>query len=527
MNDDPEQGRNAARKRDGNGFILFLIIIAGIAGLVGWGALRRASGPPEPLALPEILIGDELDNEIASDDDPDGVEPAPIATAGADVGVATEGELLKEASEIDFSESKSSNNGTGLPTPDLSVAEIGMAETADQEENYDELGLIKPSGQDEPPMERPSHPDDDVSVANGQIDAETPRLDIPHDAADAITLPNDEVLPEDQNHASTLNTVEDPNNLPSPTTEATEVEGGAGLSAENSDAQEIEKADLEQTRPPETATSNPDSPTFDLVRIDPSGGGLVAGRAAPGTKVRVLVDGQEIGIAEASQSGEFVAFVQTPASNEGQLLSLAALDSTGSVTNSQEQILVLPGSSQANGEVDAPPAILKAEPEGVRVIPPAGLAKVPSVTLDVITYDKDGQVLLSGRAPRKQTIRLYVDQRPIIDVESLADGTWESTLPGVDEGRYVLRVDALNDDGTVSSRVESPFQRVYPTAEQQKLGQITVQPGHTLWVLAEERYGSGFQYTQIFAANRGLIRNPDLIYPGQIFELPEEGQSGQ
>lgn len=51
---------------------------------------------------------------------------------------------------------------------------------------------------------------------------------------------------------------------------------------------------------------------------------------------------------------------------------------------------------------------------------------------------------------------------------------------------------------------------------------ITVQPGHTLWAISRERYGQGDRYMVIVRANRGQIRNPDLIYPGQVFALPED-----
>ena len=48
----------------------------------------------------------------------------------------------------------------------------------------------------------------------------------------------------------------------------------------------------------------------------------------------------------------------------------------------------------------------------------------------------------------------------------------------------------------------------------------TVQPGNTLWAIARERYGEGIMYVMVFEANRDRIRNPDLIYPGQVFVLP-------
>ena len=50
---------------------------------------------------------------------------------------------------------------------------------------------------------------------------------------------------------------------------------------------------------------------------------------------------------------------------------------------------------------------------------------------------------------------------------------------------------------------------------------MTVQPGNTLWAISKERYGEGIEYVKVFDANRDRIRNPDLIYPGQIFDLPD------
>jgi len=49
----------------------------------------------------------------------------------------------------------------------------------------------------------------------------------------------------------------------------------------------------------------------------------------------------------------------------------------------------------------------------------------------------------------------------------------------------------------------------------------TVQPGYTLWAIARNRYGRGILYVQVFEANRDKIRDPDLIYPGQVFQLPD------
>jgi nucleoid-associated protein YgaU len=49
---------------------------------------------------------------------------------------------------------------------------------------------------------------------------------------------------------------------------------------------------------------------------------------------------------------------------------------------------------------------------------------------------------------------------------------------------------------------------------------ITVQPGFTLWGIAEKEFGDGVLYVQVFEANKDKIRDPDLIYPGQVFIVP-------
>ena len=100
-------------------------------------------------------------------------------------------------------------------------------------------------------------------------------------------------------------------------------------------------------------------------------------------------------------------------------------------------------------------------------------------------------------------------------------------MPAVDTGIYTLRVDELDKQGQVVARVETPFKREEPevlaaATETEKLVQaITVQPGSTLWAIAQERYGSGTLYTRVFKANADTIKNPDLIYPGQVFRVPD------
>lgn len=146
-----------------------------------------------------------------------------------------------------------------------------------------------------------------------------------------------------------------------------------------------------------------------------------------------------------------------------------------------------------------------------------------NVLVDTISYGPEGEVQVAGRAPGGDTeVMIYLDNRPVARALTAPDGNWRATLPDVDQGVYTLRVDEVGADEGVRSRFETPFQREAPeaVAGRSPVTALTVQPGNTLWGISRETYGRGILYVQIFEANRDQIRNPDLIYPGQVFDLP-------
>ncbi len=83
-----------------------------------------------------------------------------------------------------------------------------------------------------------------------------------------------------------------------------------------------------------------------------------------------------------------------------------------------------------------------------------------------------------------------------------------------------MRVDKVDREGVVLARIETPLARA--AREQFLLGEalVVVQPGNSLWRIARRAYGGGVHFTVIYEANRGQIRDPNLIYPGQIFSMP-------
>jgi nucleoid-associated protein YgaU len=55
-----------------------------------------------------------------------------------------------------------------------------------------------------------------------------------------------------------------------------------------------------------------------------------------------------------------------------------------------------------------------------------------------------------------------------------------------------------------------------------KVETYTVQKGDSLSKIAKHVYGNANEWKKIFEANRDIIKNPDLIHPGQTLKIPPQ-----
>ena len=310
-------------------------------------------------------------------------------------------------------------------------------------------------------------------------------------------------------------------------------------------------------------------PVFSTVRVTPQGNALVAGQAEPGAEVSVIVDGAPAVQTQANDRGDFVAMFDLPPSAAPRVLSLSQ-QVLGNTLSSSETVVLEPIAPAQVAETQpaadpAAPAAPVAEPAaptaillsdtGARVMQSASALPAGAVSIAAITYTPDGGVQLSGLGASGATVRLYLNNALRGEAVVTASGAWVSTLRGVQPGLYTLRADQIAPDGAVSSRFETPFQReslealaavMKPQAVAAGAAQppaiteagtpapppaaalatpagpvnVTVQPGFTLWQIARENFGDGVQYVKVYEANRDQIRDPDLIYPGQVFKIP-------
>jgi hypothetical protein len=146
------------------------------------------------------------------------------------------------------------------------------------------------------------------------------------------------------------------------------------------------------------------------------------------------------------------------------------------------------------------------------------------LSVDAIDYGRKGDDLsLSGRAEPGTEVWVYLNNKFIGRARADEMGIWR-LKPDIDipTGMYRLRVDRVDGAGQTLGRIELPFLRATPMGDLAPGTVAFVQPGNSLWRLARRTYGSGMRYTEIYEANKDQIRDPDLIYPGQVFVLPKK-----
>ena len=154
----------------------------------------------------------------------------------------------------------------------------------------------------------------------------------------------------------------------------------------------------------------------------------------------------------------------------------------------------------------------------------------PQKTISVEAVEVENDTLfVAGTASPNETVRVYVDDKLVGDVKTGDGGQWllEETKP-LGPGEYNIRVDLLGKgSGDVVARAAVPFtvQDLTPAElAKAEVGNVIIRKNDNLWTIAQRLYGDGRRYTSIYQQNRDQIKNPELIFPGQIFQVPSDGQ---
>jgi len=266
-----------------------------------------------------------------------------------------------------------------------------------------------------------------------------------------------------------------------------------------------------------------DRPSFDIVRINPKGDAVIAGRAEPGAEVEVRDGDKIVGKVTADSRGEWVLVPEQPLAPGAHSLNLIARLNGQTKTSESDVVLVVPepGKDIAGREGESGALALGVTRQGsTRVLQSPG-ARAPKGTLavEIIDFDQNGRTTVSGQSKPGAEVRLFLDGQSAGSGQADGNGEWQVTLSKpLAVGKHRLKVEQI-DGGRVAGSVDIAFER--PAAGPGSAGSVVVvEPGNSLWRIARRTYGEGTRYTLIFDANRERIANPDLIFPGQVFNLP-------
>ena len=314
------------------------------------------------------------------------------------------------------------------------------------------------------------------------------------------------------------------------------------------------------TGSPLPAESGDGVPEFDVARVDPSGDAVIAGRTTPGATVELLRNGEVHDRAVADKSGQFV--MVSPKLPPGTYdLTLRSRAPDGKQVMSKQSVAVAIESKSTDAPVVA--LMTPNKPTVVLSQTDSSKAAAGAVIVEAVEIEPGGKFHVSGRARAGATVRLYLNDSFVAPVTAGNDGRFAVTInEGVAPGNYRVRVDELESNSSaVRARAEVPFnvpdQAVTGTVTAQagapkrtdiaavgqpqlaaaggsvasdanssstvvvpKIATTTVSRGDTLWRLSQVTYGVGTRYATIYKANKQQIRNPNLIYPGQVFVMP-------
>ena len=283
--------------------------------------------------------------------------------------------------------------------------------------------------------------------------------------------------------------------------------------------------------PPPAAAPEAKPPSFDIVSVDRNGQAVIAGRALPGDRVRVLDGDTPIGEVSADARGEWVLVPERPIAPGDRQLSVEATSPAtgpggGAVRRSPDIVAlsVLPR-GKAQGETTALAVLLPGEPGApARILQrPQDSAEIGNrkLSLDAAEYGGPDELVLSGNAGPGARLNIYAGGQLLGSATADESGKWalRSTYR-TPTGGVELRLDQLAADGTVAHRVAAPLN--LPTGMSLRDGgTYVVERGGSLWRIARHVYGQGTRYTAIYAANQNTIRDPHRIYPGQELKLPQ------
>jgi LysM domain/Bacterial Ig domain len=199
-------------------------------------------------------------------------------------------------------------------------------------------------------------------------------------------------------------------------------------------------------------------PSFDVVRIEPTGEGVIAGQAEPGWAVKVESAGTVYGEATADEEGAWSIVLDKPlpAGNHALALRAYSPDGTRALTAQQPvRVAVGKAEGEAPSEQAADASNLASQPQPV--VPDENAPRergTPPVKINSVEYkdkgEDSGTISLSGIGQPHVQVYLFFDNKPLGEFSVGDDGTWTyETEKRLDDAEHTIRADTYDEKTSV------------------------------------------------------------------------------
>ena len=252
-------------------------------------------------------------------------------------------------------------------------------------------------------------------------------------------------------------------------------------------------------------------PMFDIVRIEPGGTIVVAGRWIPEQSVSIVVNGEIVATERTDVNGEFV-YSPTRAFDAGNYtISLIGVEKDA---KSEENVFIYISPRGYENSVS-----LLMDKDGSTLLQAPTLLTDGDLVVSKIDYLDTGRIVITGDALPRLRVSLSLDGKylgfaRVSDHKHFGLGADVGQLKTGQE--YQLAVRLHDGDGRTIAQVNHTFTMPEMTGDDDTY--YTVRRGDCLWIIARNFLRRGVLFSII--ADRNNIENPDLIFPNQNLQIP-------
>ena len=279
------------------------------------------------------------------------------------------------------------------------------------------------------------------------------------------------------------------------------------------DKQNVSEKSMVDTLQTNELTQNKDNIelTFDIVRLDKTGDVVIAGKTIPNIKVDIL-DGNEILASVFSDSnGDWVWISENPLPEGIKRFNLKHFDGEHEFFSHQNIIILREKNKYLSSKI-----LRFSKNSSLEII--NNNQKILGLSLDIAEYLDENSLMLTGRTKPNAKVKLFFSDNFIKDSTSDNRGVWKIELKNFEFTDNNLIVTTEIEGQKIKLKTKIFEKKIDPNFIFEK--EVIVKNGNSLWRIARKTLGGGVYYSEIYKSNMKEIENPDLIFPGQVFNIP-------